>query len=60
MIVLCDTCSVLMVIRIAPDMFTDDRYGCATTVKVHDELFEHRNSKKSIHGERIIKHTSVP
>jgi len=30
MYILCDTCSVLMLIRIAPDMFCDDSYGCVT------------------------------
>lgn len=30
MYILCDTCSVLMLIRITPDMFRDDRYGCVT------------------------------
>ena len=46
MIVLCDTCSVLMVIRIAPDMFTDEKYECATTAKVHNELFRTQKFKE--------------
>lgn len=46
MIVLCDTCSVLMVIRIAPDMFIEDKYGCATTSKVHNELFRTQKFKE--------------
>lgn len=36
--ILCDTCSVLMVLRIAPDMFTDARYDCVTVQPVWDEI----------------------
>ena len=39
MYILCDTCSVLMLIRVAPDMFCDDRYGCVTIKDVFRELF---------------------
>ena len=45
MIILCDTCSILMVIRIAPDMFTNERFGCSTIPKVHDELFRTQKFK---------------
>ena len=45
MIILCDTCSVLMVIRIAPDMFLDQRYKCITTHKVRDEIFQTQKFK---------------
>ncbi len=34
-----------MVIRIAPDMFTDERFGCSTIPKVHDELFRTQKFK---------------
>jgi hypothetical protein len=34
-----------MVLRIAPDMFTDDRFGCATIPKVHEELFRTQKFK---------------
>ncbi len=40
MYVLCDTCSVLMLIRIAPDMFTDKRYECVTVPEVRKEFFQ--------------------
>lgn len=38
MILLCDTCSVLMLIRIAPDMFIDPKYECVTIKEVCDEM----------------------
>lgn len=38
MILLCDTCSVLMLIRIVPDMFIDPKYECATTKEVCEEI----------------------
>lgn len=34
-----------MVIRIAPDMFIDDRFGCVTIPKVHDELYRTQRFK---------------
>jgi len=43
--ILCDTCSVLMLIRIAPDMFLDDRYECVTVQEVLRELFRTRKFK---------------
>lgn len=46
MYVLCDTCSVLMLIRIAPDMFEDSRYGCVTTQEVIRELFRTQRFKE--------------
>lgn len=38
MIVLTDTCAVLMLIRVAPTMFKDSRYGCVTLLSVYDEI----------------------
>ena len=38
MFILCDTSSILMLLRIAPNMFTDQRYGCKTIRQVHDEI----------------------
>jgi hypothetical protein len=45
MYILCDTCSVLMLIRIAPDMFRDDSYGCVTIQEVFQELFRTQKFK---------------
>lgn len=36
--VLCDTCSVIMLLRIAPDMLIDARFGCVTLNVVYREL----------------------
>jgi len=36
--VLCDTCSVIMLLRIAPEMFRDSRYECVTLNAVFGEL----------------------
>ena len=38
MVVLCDTSAILMLLRIAPDMFTDPRYGCVTIRQIYDEI----------------------
>jgi len=37
-IVLCDTSSILMLLRIAPQMFDDERFGCVTIKEVHKEI----------------------
>lgn len=46
MVVLTDTCSVIMLLRIAPEMFSDERFGCVTIQAVHDEI--KRTAKFSI------------
>jgi len=38
--VLCDTCVVLMLLRIAPAMFADERFGCTTLGPVWTEFSE--------------------
>lgn len=43
--ILCDTCSILMLIRIAPDMFVDERYDCATIIEVRNEIFKTQKFK---------------
>ncbi len=45
MYVLCDTCSVLMVIRIAPEMFSDERFECVTLQEVRKEIFRNQRFK---------------
>jgi hypothetical protein len=40
MVILCDTSSILMLLRIAPDMFTDERYECKAIRDVHDEIVQ--------------------
>ena len=39
MYILCDTSSILMLIRIAPEMFTDPKYECETITDVKNEIF---------------------
>jgi len=45
MYTLCDTSSILMLIRIAPDMFIDDRYECCTIRLVREEIFRTQKFK---------------
>ncbi|MFW5804052.1 MAG: hypothetical protein ACOCWG_02355 [bacterium] len=40
MYVLCDTCSILMLIRIAPEMFIDPAFECTTIFDVYKEIFQ--------------------
>jgi hypothetical protein len=37
-----------MLIRIAPDMFRDDRFGCVTIQEVFQELFRTQKFKKQM------------
>lgn len=43
MIVVADTCSLLMLLRLNPEMLTDSKFGCCTTQEVRDEII--RTSK---------------
>jgi len=43
--ILCDTSVILMLIRIAPDMFLDSDYECCTIRPVRDELFRTQKFK---------------
>ncbi len=43
--ILCDTCSILMLLRIAPNMFTDERYRCATVRQVWEEFTQTQKFK---------------
>jgi hypothetical protein len=38
MVILCDTCSILMLLRIAAEMFADNRFECRTIREVHEEI----------------------
>ena len=38
MVVVCDTCALIMLLRIAPEMFEDVRYGCITIHNVWEEF----------------------
>ena len=62
--ILCDTCSVLMLIRIAPYMFLDERFKCITVQDVRKEIFQtqkfktkypwRNNFKDKIQASRLI------
>ena len=43
--ILCDTCSILMLLRIAPQMFLDDTYQCCTIAEVRNEIFQTQKFK---------------
>ena len=45
MFVVCDTCSLIMLLRIAPSMFTDGRYKCITIQSVLDEFVRAKRFK---------------
>lgn len=53
--ILCDTCSVLMLIRIAPEMFYDSRFECITIPEVFKELFQTQKFKTSYPWRREYK-----
>jgi hypothetical protein len=44
--ILCDTSSILLLIRIAPEMFIDERYECCTLNEIHEELFKTQRFKQ--------------
>ena len=39
MIIVADTCSLLMLLRLNPEMLTDPKFKCCTTQEVRDEIF---------------------
>lgn len=62
--ILCDTCTVLMLIRIAPDMFIDTKYECLTINEVHGEIFQTTKFKykypwRADYKLKIVSNTSV-
>jgi len=45
MFILCDTCVVLMLLRIAPEMLSDEQYNCVAPPIVRNELFQTQKFK---------------
>lgn len=45
MFILCDTCSIIMLLRIVPEMFNDDRYECCTITELRNEIFRRQKFK---------------
>lgn len=58
--VLCDTCSVLMLIRIAPNMFLDERFDCVTVQEVCEEIFRTQRFKTKYPWRSDFKHKIRP
>jgi len=44
--ILCDTCVLLMLLRIAPEMLTDECYNCVIPPQVRDEIFKTQKFKE--------------
>jgi hypothetical protein len=44
--ILCDTSSIMMLIRIAPNMFLDSKYRCTTLNLMRNEIFRNPKFKK--------------
>ncbi len=62
--ILCDTCTVLMLIRIVPDMFIDTKYGCFTINEVLNEIFQTQKFKnkypwRTDYKSKIFPNTSL-
>lgn len=58
--ILCDTCSVLMLIRIASDMFTDEGFDCVTVQEVCEEIFRTQRFKTKYPWRSDYKHKIRP
>jgi len=57
---ICDTGSIMMLVRIAPDMFTDSRFGCATIPEVREEIFQTQRLKSKYPWRTQYKKNIVP
>jgi hypothetical protein len=55
MFILCDTSSILMLLRIAPDMFSDGRYECKTIHEIHDEIVQTTKFKNKYPWTRNVR-----
>lgn len=55
MFILCDTCSVLMLIRIEPSMLLDKRYECLITTSVYNEIVRTSKFKNKYQWRKDIK-----
>lgn len=60
MFILCDTSSVLMLLRIAPEMFIDERFECVTVKEVHDEIVQTTKFKSKYPWTRDLKNKIKP
>ncbi|MBF0552744.1 MAG: hypothetical protein HQK60_19700 [Deltaproteobacteria bacterium] len=46
MLTICDTCSTMMVIRIAPQMYTGEPYECETLIEIRHEILRTQKFKE--------------
>lgn len=60
MVVLTDTCAILMLLRIAPDMFRDEAYGCVTIKPVIDEIVQKPSFKQQYPWRSEYLHHILP
>jgi len=62
--VLCDTCSILMLVRITPQMFLNQDYQCYTIPEVHKEIYQTQKFKNKYPWrndyKKNIKHLVFP
>ncbi len=58
--ILCDTCSILMLIRIAPDMFIDERYSCFLLPSVAQELLRTAKFEKNYPWRKAFREKLKP
>jgi len=52
---LCDTSSIMMLVRIAPDMFLDSKYRCITLNLMRNEIFRNPKFKNKYHWRNEFK-----
>lgn len=60
MVILCDTCAILMLIRIAPDMFKDHRYETITISGVSQEFIRTQKFKDKYSWRSSCRSLIVP
>src|SRR4030042_331322 len=53
--ILCDTSSIMMLVRIAPDMFLDSKYRCITLNLMRNEIFRNPKFKNKYHWRNEFK-----
>ena len=60
MVVLQDTCAILMLLRIAPEMFTNPAYGCVTLASVQREYVRKQEFKVKYPWRGDLAHHVTP
>ena len=60
MVVLQDTCAILMLLRIAPEMFTNPDFGCVTLASVQKEYVRKQEFKRKYPWRGDLAHHIQP